>query len=197
MKQKFTSLFAIGILALTLNTSNVFATNYTNVQSTGIANQKLEKSKKINVSGNVQVTIVQDPESKKLYHNDSDAKANVYEKDDVIYVSAKKNGQHTAVTVYVNNISRITVEGNATVKTKNTLKVQYLQLILSDQSSASISTETESLYTKLFNESALTLSGSTGEHSISANELAVLNTTNLKVQKEEIEKRNIGYTRSK
>lgn len=197
MKQKFTSLFAIGIMALTLNTTNVFATDHTNVKTISIAEKRVEKAKKLNVSGNVHVTIVQDAESKRLFSLDNGGKAKVYEEDGVIYVSSKTNALPVAVTVYVNNIDRITGDGKAVVKTKNILKVQYLQIILSDNSTANINAETESLYTMLSNETAITLSGSTAAHFISANELAVIDTKNLTATKVEIEKRNLGYTTSK
>lgn len=197
MKQKLTSLLAIGMIALTLNTSNVLANGYTKLKAGAVAQEKIDKAKKLNVSGNVHVTIVQDAESKKLYKLDNGAKAKVYEEDGVIYVRTKNNGQQVALTVYVANIDRISVNGNATVKTKNTLKVQYLQIFLSDQSTANISAETESLYTKLVNETSLTLSGSTTSHSISANELAVIDTKHLTATKVEIEKTNLGYTTTK
>src|SRR5690606_15389148 len=132
-------------------------------------------AKKLVISGNVEVTIVQDAEASKLYTNDGVAKVRVYEDAGVIYVSTKKNQETARITIYVDNISRIDVSGEAKVNTKNTLNVQYLQVILKDKAKANINAISESLYTKLMNESSLKLQGKTGSFAVSTNELAQLN----------------------
>lgn len=198
MKQSTTSLFAIGILALAIGTSTVNAKEAVNANSTTYKYEEQQTPKKLIISGNVEVTLVQDHESKKLYTNDGTAKARVYSTDDAIHVSTKKNSEPVKITLYVGDISRIDVSGNAVVKTKNTLNVQHLQVILQDDAKADISSKTESIYTKLSNESSLKLNGSTQFHAISTNELATLNTNNFKAAKTEIEKRNgAEYAKSK
>ncbi|SOD15184.1 GIN domain-containing protein [Pedobacter xixiisoli] len=197
MKQRTTSLFAIGILALALTTSSVYANNEVTPTVTYVTTNE-EAPKKLIISGNVEVTLVQDHESKKLYTNDGTAKARVYTSDDAIYVSTKKNSETAKITLYVGNIYRVDVTGNAVVNTKNTLNAQHLQIILQDNAKADISSKTESLFTKLSNESALKLNGTTGMHAISTNELATINTKNFKAAKTEIEKRNSAdYAKAK
>ena len=190
MKQRTTSLFAIGILALAISTTTVNATEVVNPTTTIYKNNDQQTPKKLIISGNVEVTLVQDHDSKKLYTNDGTAKARVYTSDDAIEVSTKKNSETAKITLYVGDISRIDVSGNAVVKTKNTINAQHLQIILQDDAKADISSKTESIYTKLSNESSLKLNGSTQMHSISTNELATLNTNNFKAAKTEVEKRN-------
>lgn len=197
MKHKTTSLLAICILALVTSTSTVYAKTLVNPQPAKNLYGKVKIAKKVIISGNVEVTLVQDAESKKLYVNNGTAKVNVYTKDNSIYVSTKKNSETAKITLYVDHISRIDVEGNATVMTKNTLNLQYLQIILRDKAKADISSNTESLYTKLVNESSLKLSGNTEELTISTNELAHLNTNGFKAVKTEIEKRIFHYTKAK
>jgi Putative auto-transporter adhesin, head GIN domain len=198
MKQRTSSLLAIGILALALTSSTVYANNSANSTLNIRTYEENQTAKKVIISGNVEVTLVQDAESKKLYTNEGTAKARVYSTDDAIYVSSKKGGETAKITLYVGNISRIDIEGNAVVNTKNTLNLQYLQIILKDNAKADISSKTESLYTKLVNESSLKLNGTTGTHAISTNELATLNTKNFKAAKTEIENRNSAdYAKAK
>lgn len=201
MKQKTTSLFAIGILALAIGTSSVNAKDAVNPITTTYkykTSEQQEAPKKLIISGNVEVTLVQDYESKKLYTTEGTAKARVYSTDDAIYVSTKKNSETAKITLYVSNIYRVDVSGNAVVNTKNTLNAQHLQIILQDDAKADISSKTESLYTKLSNETALKLNGSTQLLAISTNELASLNTKNFKAAKTEVEKRNSAdYAKTK
>lgn len=202
MKQKTTSLFAIGILALaTMITTTINAKEAVNPIATTYKNRNVyeqQAPKKVIISGNVAVTLVQDYESKKLFSNDGTVKARVYSDDNAIYVSAKKTNETAKITLYVANIYRIDISGNAIVYTKNTLNAQHLQLILQDNAKADISSKTESLFTKLSNESDLKLNGATGLHAISTNELATLNTKNFRALKTEVEKRNsTDYTKVK
>ena len=194
MKQKTTSLFAIGILALaTMITTTINAKEAVNPIATTYKHRNVyeqQAPKKVIISGNVAVTLVQDYESKKLFSNDGTVKARVYSDDKAIYVSAKKTNETAKITLYVANIYRIDISGNAVVNTKNTLNTQHLQLILQDNAKADISSRTESLFTKLSNESALKLNGATRLHAISTNELATLNTKNFRALKTEVEKRN-------
>ncbi len=190
MKQRTTSLFAIGILALAISTTTVNATEVVNPTTTIYKNNDQQTPKKLIISGNVEVTLVQDRDSKKLYTNEGTAKARVYTSDDAIEVSTKKNSETAKITLYVGDVYRINISGNAVVKTKNTLNAQHLQIIIQDDAKAEISSKTESIYTKLSNESSLKLNGSTDFHSVSTNELATLNTNNFKASKTEVEKRN-------
>jgi len=190
MKQRTTSLFAIGILALAISTTTVNATEVVNPTTTIYKNNDQQTPKKLIISGNVEVTLVQDRDSKKLYTNEGTAKARVYTSDDAIEVSTKKTSETAKITLYVGDVYRINISGNAVVKTKNTLNAQHLQVIIQDDAKAEISSKTESIYTKLSNESSLKLNGSTDFHSVSTNELATLNTNNFKASKTEVEKRN-------
>lgn len=197
MKQRTTSLLAIGILALAISTSSVYANNDITPAVTYVTTDQTAP-KKLIVSGNVEVTLVQDHESKKLYTTEGTAKARVYTTDDAIHISTKKNSEKAKITLYVGNIYRIDVAGNAVVNTKNTLSAQHLQIILQDNAKADISSRTESLFTKLSNESDLKLNGATQLHAISTNELATLNTKNFRAVKTEIEKRNSAdYAKAK
>lgn len=194
MKQKTTSLFAIGILALaSMITTTINAKEAVNPIATTYKHRNVyeqQAPKKVIISGNVAVTLVQDYESKKLFSNDGTVKARIYSDDKAIYVSAKKTNETAKITLYVANVYRIDISGNAVVNTKNTLNAQHLQLILQDNAKANISSKTESLFTKLSNESDLKLNGATELHAISTNELATLNTKNFRALKTEVEKRN-------
>ncbi len=197
MTQKTTSLFAIGILALAISTTSVSAKSVEKSPSSTDVKNVTPRPKKIIISGNVEVIIVQDSEAKKLYHNDGETKVKIKETDGAIYVSTKQHAAKGKITLYVNNINRIDASDNSIVSTKNTINVQYLQIILKDNARADIATKTEGIYTKLINESSLTLSGNTENHAISTNELATLNTDRLTAKATNIEKSNLGYTHVK
>ena len=197
MTPKSKSLFAIGMLALAISTTSLSAKMAEKSTSSTEALIETPRAKKVIISGNVEVTIVQDTEAKKLYRNEGETKVKIKETDGAIYVSTKQHAGKGKITLYVNNINRIDVSDNAVVNTKNTINVQYLQIILKDKARADITTKTEGIYTKLINESSLTLSGNTENHAISTNELATLNTDHLKAKKTNIEKRNLGYTHVK
>jgi hypothetical protein len=191
MKQRITSLFAIGMLALALGTTTANANEIaTTVKVNPSLNTQNYLPKKLIVAGNVEVTLVQDIDSKKLYTNDNNAKVRVYTTDNAIYVSTKKNTDKAKITLYVGNIFRIDASGNALINTKNTLNVQNLQLILQDEAVANIKSNTESLYAKMDSESKLSLCGSTQLYTLSTNELATIDSQNFQALKTEVEKRN-------
>ncbi len=197
MTPKTKSLFAIGILALAISTTSVSAKSVEKSYQPIDVKNETPRPKKVIISGNVEVTIVQDTEAKKLYQNEGTTKVKVKETDGAIYVSTKQHAEKGKITLYVNNINRIDASDNVVVRTKNTINVQYLQIILKDKAKADITTKTDGIYTKLINESSLTLSGNTENHAISTNELATLNTDHLKAKETNIEKRNLGYTHVK
>lgn len=184
------SLFVIGMMTLATITTNTYA-NTNRMENHDLVNQQKEQqAKKIHISGNVEVTLVQDVESNKLYTLNNQVKAKVYEDENNIYVTCHKKGERAQITLYFSDITRIDISQDAIVKTKNTINTRYLQIILKDNAKAEINSRTESLYTNLSNESNLKLNGATRNHTISNNELATLDTTQLRSLKTEIEKRN-------
>lgn len=187
MKLRTTSLLAIGILALATSIQTAHAANYVKTNTYFYQAEQQQPSKKLIISGNVEVTIVQADPNPKLYANHGTVKARVYTTDNAIYVTGRKKDEMAKVTLYVNDIYRIDACGNAVVKTQSTLNLQYLQIILKDNAIADISSKTESLYTKLAGSSSLKLNGTARLHAINKEQLAQLNTNNFKASKTEVE----------
>lgn len=191
MKKRTTLLMTIGMLALA--TTTTFANDNIAFAKTTITYNKVNDNqiaKKLVITGNVAVTLVQDYEAKKLYTKDGIVRATVYEEDNVIYVKGKNNTTEPAkVTVYVANISRIDISGNATIDSKNNLNVKYLQILVKDKANAALNVTAKSLYTRLANEAALKLTGKSDSFAISTNDLSTLNTSNFKATNTDIEKR--------
>ncbi len=187
MNLKGIALSAIGVIALAVGSNAMEQKQAVELKAIGIHTSDEQSPKRVYVSGNVDVTLVQDLESKQLYQKEG--KAKIYTEGDAVYVEGKKGNERAQVTLYVGEIYRVDVSGNASVNSKNTLNTRFLQVILSDQAKATINSRTEGLYTKLKNEAELTLNGITRHHTITTNSLAVLNTKNLRAVQVELEKR--------
>ncbi|WP_443943876.1 GIN domain-containing protein [Pedobacter sp. AW1-32] len=164
MKTLVKTLFASS-LALVLASSTVLSVHAENAPSTTVA-QKPLSFKRIKVSGNVELTIVQGNRTAIEYSDASEGKVKITQvRDGIDVVSA--NDQVAKVTVYTDDLYRISAANHAKVKTSGQLKVQYLQVFLSGQASLELNSKTESLYTVIEDQSDLKLSGSTGEHTLS------------------------------
>lgn len=121
----------------------------------------VKKVNKINVSGNVQLILVQSAdESVKVYDNYYTKNALVQQKDGELRISSYDKETLTVV-VYVNNLSAITASDNATVKTSGKFSSLDLSVNLYDNAKAILNTSTISLNTNVKGNADLTLTGST------------------------------------
>lgn len=166
MKTSIKPLLASGLLAIVLSTSTVYASDIvkSRVSKTVAAeNVDVAAIKKIMISGNVEVTLVQTTKAKVLYTNDSDVDVSVKKEDDALYIHSKNN-QTAKITVYVTDIYRVSASDNAIVKTKDALNLKFLQVFSSDNAKVAINAKTEGIYTVVKGNSELKLTGYSDFH---------------------------------
>ena len=188
MKTSIKSLIALAITAVVLTSSSVSA-NATESKKVTVLSQ-VKKVSKINVSGNVELILVQSAdESVKVYNDYYASNALVQQKDGELRISSF-NKETLTVIVYVTNLSKITAADNATVKTYGKFNVLSLDVTLKDQATAVLNTNTISLSTDLGGRSALTLTGTTDEYNAVMGSVAKVNMDQFAAQSTNIQSKN-------
>ncbi|RZL48696.1 MAG: hypothetical protein EOP00_08585 [Pedobacter sp.] len=163
MKTSIKTLCATGLIALAISTSTVYANTSLNTTTISASAVKISSVKKLIISGNAEVTIVQNANSKVLYTNDGNTNVSVKKVGDAVYVTSKTNAK---ITIYVDDIYRIEASENAVVNNESTLALKYLQVFLKDFANVDLDATTENLYTSIKNKSNLTLTGDTDMYKI-------------------------------
>ena len=158
MKTSIKTLFATGLIALATSTSTVYANTTVSGTTISASAVKISSVKKLIVSGNAEVTISQNANSKVLYTNEGNGNVTVKKVGDAVYVTSKNNAK---ITIYVDDIYRVDASENAVVNNESTLSLKYLQVFLKDFASVDLNAKTENLYTSIKNKANLTLSGDT------------------------------------
>ena len=160
-------------LTLVVLTSTTMITRADDNKVTVLSDVK--KVNKINVSGNVELILVQSAEeSVKVYNNYYTNNALVQQKDGELRVSSY-NKEKLTVVVYVSNLSSITASDNASVKTFGKFSALDLAVNLSDNAQADLNTNTINLNTNVKGNADLTLTGSTLEYNASVNNISKVN----------------------
>lgn len=181
-------------LALTLTgvilTGSAFTSKATNNNQTTVLTE-VKKVSKINVSGNVELILVQSAdESVKVYNNYYAKNALVQQKDGELRISSFNNEPLTVV-VYVANLTSITASNNSSVSTFGKFNTLSLDVILNDQASAKLNTNTISLSTDISGKSNLTLTGSTIDYNAVLGSVAKLNMEQFVSENTNIKSRNV------
>lgn len=187
MKTSIKSLIALAITAIVLTSSvNAQAENKKETVLT-----EVKKVNKINVTGNVELILVQSAdESVKVYNDYYSNNALVQQKDGELRISSF-NKEKLTVVVYVTNLSQITAADNATVKTYGKLNTISLDVILKDQATAVLNTNTINLSTDLSGQSNLTLTGSTEEYNAVMGSVSKVNMAQFAAATTNIQSKNI------
>lgn len=163
MKTSIKTLIATSLIALTFSTSNIYANSDLKPTSVSAGAVNISSIRKLNISGNAEVTIVQNSKSKVLFTNEGTERVTVKKIGDVVYVTSKHNAK---ITLYVDEIFRIEAAENAVVTNENVLNLKYLQVFTKDNAFVDINAKTGSLYTSIKNESTLSLKGDTDSYTI-------------------------------
>ena len=162
MKIAIKSLIALTITTLALTASTISVKAADPNQVTVLTQAK--KLNKINVSGNVELILVQSAdESVKVYDNYFTKNALIQEKDGELRISSF-NKETLSVVVNVSDLSSITASGNAKITTYGKFNALSLDVYLSDQANAVLNTNTISLFANLNGQSNLSLTGTTTEY---------------------------------
>ncbi len=189
MKNSIKTIFATGLIALSLSTSTVYAIDTVKPakdNSVSASAVSISSIHKLNVSGNIEVTIVQDAKSKVLYTNEGDEYVSVKKVGNSLNISSKNDGKAGKITVYLDDIYRIEASENAYIVTENQLNLKYLQVFLKDNANVNLNTKTEALLTKMDGNSTLGLKGSTDSYIIEMDKSTRINLNKFKSSKTEM-----------
>lgn len=184
MKTSIKTLIATSLTAIVLSTA-VFSTTVSAVVNP-LSISAVKTFKKISVSGNVEVTLIQRTATGVAYTDENVGTAKIMQEGDILRITAT-HGSTAKIIVYVDDIYRIEASGNAVVKTEGKLISKYLQIFLKGNAHAEINTTTEGLYTVIQDDADLKLSGSTDNHT-----LVMGNTQKLTIEKFAALKTNIS-----
>jgi len=160
IKTLATSVFAAIVL-----TSSIFATHVVANEKQPVKISAPKGITKVMVSGNVEVTLIQNGTEGVRYNDDNTGKVKVMQDGSGLKISSEDQSP-AKITVYVKNIYRIQASDDAVVKTEGKLDVKNLQVFLTGNAVAKINSNTESLYTVIEDHSDLKLSGATQNHSL-------------------------------
>lgn len=175
-------------LTLVVLTSATLITKANNTTVTVLSDVK--KVNSINVSGNVELILVQSAdESVKVYDNYYTKNALVQQKDGELRISSYEKEALTIV-VYVSSLKAITASDNATVKTFGKFSALDLNVTLKDNAKANLNTNTISLNTNVKGNGDLTLSGSTLDYNAVVTNLSKVNMSNFAAESSTISAQN-------
>ncbi len=125
---------------------------------------EIKKIHSINVSGNVEVFIVQSPvEQVKVHDNYYTKNALVQQKNGELRISSYQQ-KPLVVVVYVRELNTIQATDQAIVRTSGTLSVLNLTVQLKNNALAFLNTQTIQLSTDLKDQSKLSLTGNTADY---------------------------------
>lgn len=126
---------------------------------------KIANFRKLVITGNAEVMLVQRPTVGISYADDNIGNAKVTQQGEVLYIN-NPNKEKCKLVIFVNDIYRIEASENAVVKTEAKLSTKFLQIILKDNVFADINTSSEGLYTEILGSSTLKLKGNTNHHAL-------------------------------
>jgi hypothetical protein len=164
MKTSITTLTKSLLAAIVLSAS-IFSTSVSASEKQPVKMSAPKNFDKVVVSGNVEVTLIQNGTEGISYADDNTGKVKVIQDGSALKITSADNSP-AKITVYVKNIYRVQASDNAVVKTDGKLDVKYLQVFLKGNSVAKINSKTESLYTVMEDHADLKLSGATQSHSL-------------------------------
>ena len=173
MKTSIKTLLALAITTIVL-TGSTLSTFAADDQKQTVLTE-VKKVRTINVSGNVQLLIVQsNTESVKVYGNYYANNALVQKKDGELRISSYSKETLTVV-VYVNNLTSISASDRATVKTLGKMTALSLAVNLSNNATAELNTNCVNLTSSISDTSSLVLTGNTETYTSSVGNFANVN----------------------
>ncbi len=175
-----TSIKTLGIAALTSLVSIIAFSGSASANEKITLLNKIGKFNKLTVSGNVDVLIVQSPESRVTVYDDYYAKnALVQEKNGELRISSFEK-KPLSVVVYTNQLTEINASDQATVNTQGVFKTICLEVNLKNEAKANLNTSTLDLFAQLDNDANLELSGDAVDYNVVMNDNTSIKTDKFK-----------------
>lgn len=131
--------------------------------------------KKLIVKGNTKVMLVQSNREYVTIDELDLEKVTLKQVGGTLTISSSESSPVTVV-VYVKDLYHIGASDQASVKTSGTFHIKHLQVMLSDDATARIKANTESLYTVINDSAKLELAGTTDNHIAESDGIANLDT---------------------
>lgn len=180
MKTSVKNLLAITLTAIVLASSatvSVAAGNNNNSNNNVTTLSSVKNIRKVAVSGNVKVLLIQDKnEGVEVYDNYYAKNAVVQQHGDMLNITSYA-AQRLTVVVHVNNLSSIDASGSSSIATYGKFNLLNLQVSLRDSAVADINSNTVCLYSSVSNGARLRLSGTADVHNATLGSLARIDMT--------------------
>ncbi|MCD0487140.1 DUF2807 domain-containing protein [Pedobacter sp. MC2016-14] len=174
MKTLVQNLFASSLFAIVIASTAFTANASTSADHSTTLRTPANGILKVVVKGNAKVTLVQsEKESVKIIDAYNDEKTSVKMEGGTLVINSYE-AYPINITVFVKNPFRIEASNTASVQTKGTFNLQFLQVILKDKASADVNACTKGLYTQVRDKANLKLAGSSDEHIIIRSKVAKL-----------------------
>jgi len=188
MKTSIKNLFA-ALLTVAISASAPAFVNAKEAKKVTVISE-VKKFNKLNISGNVEVILVQNQnQSVQVYDNYYAKNALIQEKNGELRISSFDKETLTVV-VYANQLNEITVNDNATIKTSGKFKALSLAVNLKDNAKATLNTNTVDLFTTVNGQATLTLSGSTTDYNAVIGSIGALNMDKFAAENSSIQSKN-------
>jgi hypothetical protein len=194
MKTSIKNLIALAVTAVVLTTST--ATTFAADGNKETVLTTVKKINKINVSGNVELILVNSTnESVKVYDDYYAKNALVQQKDGELRISSF-NKETLTVVVYVNNLTELNASDNVVVKTLGKFSALSLDVNLKDKATANLNMSTLDLSTSVSGDASLTLSGTAENYDGSLAGFAKVNTARFAAETTSIQSKNVVVART-
>lgn len=183
MKTSLKSLIALTLTAIVLSTSA-----FTNASMAAVTPMSMSPEKpfnRIQVSGNVKVTVIQAKRERVELRNEMEGKQVSFQQRGYTLLINSTSEEMLDVVVYVKDLQRIDASKGAKVTTAGKFELNVLQVFLNDDAKATVKGNIKSLYTVTNGNSDLKLRGTADEHILVKNKMSVLNTTDFAALKTE------------
>ncbi|MBC8987264.1 DUF2807 domain-containing protein [Pedobacter sp. N36a] len=183
MKTAVKSLIALTLTAIVLSTSAF--TNVSMAATTPTAISPERPFNKIDVRGNVKVTLIQSKNERLEVKSEVEGNELTFKQKGYTLIINSDAKETLDVVIYVKDLHRIEVSNGAKVATLGKFDLNVLQVFLNDDAKATFKGNIKSLYTVTNGSSDLKLLGTANEHILVKNKTSVLNTTDFAALKTE------------
>ncbi|ALL04225.1 hypothetical protein AQ505_01175 [Pedobacter sp. PACM 27299] len=183
MKTAVKSLIALTLTAIVLSTSAF--TNASMAATTPTAISPERPFNKIEVRGNVKVTLVQSKNERVEVKNEVEGNEVIFKQKGYTLLINSDAKETLDIVIYVKDLQRIVASNGAKVATLGKFDLNVLQVFLNDDAKATFKGNIKSLYTVTNGSSDLRLLGTANEHILVKNKMSVLNTTDFAALKTE------------
>ncbi|WP_432712606.1 GIN domain-containing protein [Pedobacter sp.] len=195
MKNVFKNWLALGLATTILLAGTISVYAATKNPSFAVLSS-FKNFNKIVVSGNVEVTLIQDVHDQVSIMNDYyPINVLLQEKKGLLHIS-NYNRAKLNVVIHLKNLSSLTVKDKSTVRTVGNFYLLNFDVDLRDQAKANIKANTVNLTTHIADQAQLILTGCTDQYDAKVEETAALNLNQFRAQHTNFSNEITAYTQT-